>query len=111
MAISRWRRKCTRSTRDSLRTARASSGSPSSSWRSESGALKRTSAWRPCSSTASAWRSRPGVRQVSENSALRMESCLLGARPQRIVTGTICTSAAGSPMAARTMSTSSGEWP
>jgi hypothetical protein len=47
IAISRWRWKCTRRMRPSLRSARRSSMSSLSSSRREIGALKRTTVWRP----------------------------------------------------------------
>jgi hypothetical protein len=48
---------------------------------------------------ASNCRQAPGGRQVSENSALRIESCWSGLRPQRMTTGTSCTSTCGSATA------------
>jgi DNA-binding transcriptional LysR family regulator len=47
-------------------------------------------------------RSAPGVTQLSASSAAISDACLPGARPQKMFTGTTCTSSAGSDCTART---------
>ena len=56
-----------------------------------------------------ACRQAPGGRQVSENNALRIESCWSGLRPQRMRTGTSCTSTCGSATAWPSRLASKGE--
>ncbi len=112
-ASSRSRRNSVRSSRATRRIAVPSSAAspraPSSASRSRIGSPNFTSVWRPCNNRRSSCLSAPGATQLSANSALMIESWFSGARPQKMLTGTICTSTDASPRAAATMRCSRSE--